>query len=277
MWTMHTFKQLLLGFGVVGTVLGALTAVAVVDVVQRYVRERSREAWIQVLPVFWALGPVALVVLMSLVRPYAAARYVFPSLPAVYLLIAGLLVRHLASTLRLAVVAALLVPLLLVDQRHVTVDGIEDWSELTACIAANSLPGDRLVTAASHRSALDYYWPDHPELSAVEPLSPPEPLGQVRRLYTSLTPSYEALLSVMFADTSRSIWYVDRLPEGRLGIVGMAFDRQVAARYELVDPWYFGGDLTLTRLDPVGSHRARAQAPCDVVPTPADMRPAATR
>jgi mannosyltransferase len=273
MWQVRTFRELLLGFGVTGTVIAALTAVAVVDVVGRYVRERSVRRWAQLLPVFWALGPTALLVMMSLVRPYAAARYVIPSLPAVYLLIAGLLVRYLVSARRVALAGVLLAPLLLADQDHVTTDGIEDWSELTACIAANSVPGDRLVTAASHRSALDYYWSDHPELSRVEPLSPPEPLGQTRRLYESLTPSYEALLSVFMRDTSESIWFVDRLPQGRLGVLGLAFDPEVGANYRVVDPWYFEGELTLARLDPVGSERPRGDGACDTVPTPADMRP----
>ena len=267
------FKQLLLGFGVTGVVLGVLAAVAIVDVARRYLRERSIDTWMQVLPVFWALGPATIVLLISLVRPYAAARYVFISLPACSLLIAGLLVRHLASTRRIALAALVLAPLLVVDHRHVTTDGIEDWSELTACIAANSVPGDRLVTAASHRSALDYYWSDHPELSTVEPLSPPEPLGQVRRLYESLTSDYDALLSVFFDDTSESIWYVDRGQGGRLGVLGLAFDREVGARYRVVDPWYFGGDLTLTRLDPFASERPRGGVRCDTVPTPDDMRP----
>ena len=82
MWQVDTFRRLLLGFGVTGLVVGALLALAIVDVVRRYLRERSFDSWMQVLPVFWALGPTALLVVMSLVRPYAAARYVIPSLPA---------------------------------------------------------------------------------------------------------------------------------------------------------------------------------------------------
>jgi hypothetical protein len=273
MWQVRTFKQLLLGFGFNGLVIGALAVVAAVEVVRRYVRERSHDAWVQVLPVFWALGPVLLIVALSLVRPYAASRYVFPSLPAVYLLVAGLLVRHLVATWRVALAALVLAPLLVIDQRHVTTDGIEGWSELTACIAANSLPGDRLVTAPTHRSALDYYWPDHPELSQVEALAPPEPLGEVRRLYERRTRNYDELLGVFFEDTSGSIWFVDRLPQGRMGMVGLAFDAEVASRYDFVDPWYFVGDLTLARLDPAGSGRPRGAAPCATVATPADVLP----
>jgi hypothetical protein len=267
------FVRLLLGVGVTGVVMGALTAAAIVDVVRRYLSDRTREAWLQVLPVFWALGPATMVVLMSLLRPYAAARYVFPSLPAVYLLIAGLLVHHLVTTTRLAVAALVVAPLLLSDQRHVTTTSLEDWTGLTACMAANSDPGDRLVTAAAHRSALDYYWPDHPELARIEPLTPPEPLGEVRRLYDAHSTDYDELVSLMLEDTSGSIWYVDRTPNGRLSVLGLAFDRRLATGYRLTEPWYFEGDLTLTRLDPADSPRPRARADCNVVPTPADMIP----
>jgi hypothetical protein len=275
-WELRLFGQLLLGFGVTGVVLGGLTAVAAVDVVRRFRRERSQDAWIRLLPVIWAFGPILLILALSLFRPYAAARYVFPSLPAVFLLVAGLLVR-LGSARRIALVAVVLASLLLVDQRRATTEGIEDWSGLTACLAANAAPGDRLVTAGAHRSALDYYWPDHPEPAALEPLSPPEPVGQVRRLYHPRVKGYDGLVSVLLEDTSGSIWYVDRLPEGRHAIVRMAFDEQLAAHYHLVDPWFFEGDLTLTRLDPIGRDRPRGEAPCDTVATPADMRPPGER
>jgi mannosyltransferase len=276
MWQMRNIKQLLLGFGLGGLVFGALCTLGIADVIRRYVQERSRDAWIQLLPVFWALGPLLLVLLLSLFRPYAAARYLFPSLPAFFLLAAGVIVQ-LRVSWRIAAVAVLMVPLLLVDQRHVTTEGIEDWSELTACIAANSVPGDRIVTAESHRSALDYYWSDHPELAGVEALSPPETMGVVRRIYDSRISDYDELKEVLFEDTSSSIWYVDRLAAGRLGIVGMAFDADIAARYDQSDPWYFQGDLTLMRLDPIGSGRPQGDAPCDTVPTPADMLPADQR
>lgn len=268
------FVRLLLGVGLTGVVVGALVAAAVIDVVRRYLRERSREAWLQVLPVFWALGPATIVLVLSLARPYAAARYVFPSLAAVHLLVAGLLVAHLRTTRRLAAASLVVAVLLVSDQRSVTTDGIEDWPELTACIAANSAPGDRLVTAAAHRSALDYHWSDHPGLARVEPLSPSEPLGEVRRLYEAGAVEYEEVVSLVLDDADESIWYVDRTPDGRLAILGLVFNTRLATGYRLVEPWYFEGDLTLTRLDPVGRDRPRGEAPCDVVPTPEDMLPA---
>lgn len=265
-------RQLMVGFGLTGVVFSGLIALAVVTAVYRFLRERSQEAWIQLLPAFWALGAPIMVVLLSLVRPYAAARYVFPSIPGYVLLLAGLLVR-LGSTKRVALASLALTPLLLVDHRHVTTDGIEDWSGLTACIAANSMDGDRVVTAAAHRPPLDYYWPEHPELSGVEPLSPPEPLGHVRRLYRSSIETRPELRSTLLEDTASSIWYVERGWAGRVSIVGLAFDSEVMARYELHDAWHFEGELTVARLDPVEVDRPRSRAPCDTVETPADVRP----
>lgn len=265
-------KQLMVGFDLAGVVLTGLVALAVVTAARRFLRERSQEAWIQLLPAFWALGPLLMVVVMSLVRPYVAARYVFPSIPGYFLLLAGLLVR-LGSTKRVALASLALAPLLLIDHRHVTTDGLEDWSELTACIAANSIEGDRLVTAVAHRPPLDYYWPEHPELSGVEPLAPPEPLGQVRRLYDSLIETRPAFRSILLEDTTSSIWYIERGGPGRVSIVGLAFDGEMMAHYELHEAWYFRGQLTLVRLDPVDADRPRSRAACDTVETPADMRP----
>lgn len=265
-------KRLLLGFGPTGAVLAVLVAVAVVSTAHRFLRERTREAWIQVLPVFWGLGPPLMVLALSLFRPYLAARYVYPCIPAFFLLLAGLLVR-LGSTRRVALVSVPLALLLLVDQRHVTTNGIEDWSELTACIADNAADGDRLVTAAAFRSALDYYWTDHPELDAVEPLSPPEPLGHMQRIYESLIETRPDFRSILLRDTDESIWYVERGSAGHLSIVGLAFDERVTDRYTLTEPWFFAGTLTLVRLDPVDADRPRSTAPCETVATPADMRP----
>jgi mannosyltransferase len=272
-WQMRIFKQLYLGFDGAGVVLGVLVAAAVIDLVRTHLAERSRESWLRLLPVFWALGPALIIVVMSLVRPYAAARYIFPSLPAVFLLVALLLVRWLGTTWRPVLAGLLLVPLLALDQRHVTTDGIEAWRELTDCIAVNMVDGDRLVTAASHRPALDYYWNDHPELAGVEPLSPTDPLGPVRRFYDADVDDYDELVDLLLEDPSGSIWYVDRMESGRLGIVGLAFDADVATEFKLLsDPWYFEGDLTLTRLDPLDAP-PRERVACDTVATPDDMLP----
>lgn len=263
---LQSANRLLLGYGLTGAVLTALVAVAVVIAVRRYLRERSAEAWIQLLPVFWALGPPIIVLMMSLVRPYLEARYLFPSLPGFFLLIAGLLVRS-GSTARVALASAVVAGLLLVDQRFVTTTGLEDWSGLTACIAANSIEGDRVLTAAAHRSALDYYWSERPGLSAVSPLDPVDPLGQVRRIYDSRLEG-APFRSVLLEDTSGSVWFVDRTDVGYAVIAGMAFDEELREHFDVQKVWHFEGMLSLTRLDPVGSERPRGSAPCDTVEPP---------
>lgn len=263
---LRSANRLLLGYGLTGAVLTALVAVAVVVAVRRYLRERSPEAWIQVLPVFWALGPPIIVLMMSLVRPYLEARYLFPSLPGFFLLIAGLLVRS-GSTARVALASSVVAGLLLADQHFVTTTGLEDWSGLTACIAANSIEGDRVLTGAGHRSALDYYWPEHPELSAVSPLDPVDPLGEVRRIYDSKVEGSQ-FRSVLLQDTSGSVWFVDRDKVGYVVIAGLAFDEEVREHFDVQQVWHFEGLLSLTRLDPVGSERPRGSAPCDTVEPP---------
>jgi mannosyltransferase len=264
------FKQLLVGYSLPGFAVGAVVLYAAALAVRRYLRDRDEAAWLRLLPVLWALGPTLMVVGLSLFRPYAAARYVFPSLPAVFLLLAAVVVR-LGAARRVALATAVLAALLLADQRYVTTHGIEDWQELTACLAANAQPGDRIVTAASHRSPLDYYWDDHPELAEVEPLSPPEPLGEVRRLYESTVSTRSGFRETVLADTSASFWYVDRGPIGRLAIYGIAIDQQVTDHYVVREPpWYFQGGVVMVRLDPVGSDRPRATAACDTIDPPED-------
>ena len=56
-------------------------------------------------------------------------------------------------------------------------------------------------------------------------------------------------------------------------MAGLAFSEDIAARYDMTDPWHFQGDLTLVRLDPVGGDgAARPRASCDTVPPPDVLR-----
>jgi mannosyltransferase len=266
------FKQLLVGYGFLGFVLGGVLVAAVVVTVRRYVEVRDRAAWLRLVPVLWLVGPALMVLGLSLFRPYAAARYIFPSLPAVFLLLAALVVQ-LGSGRRIAVAVSLIAALLLVDHRFVTTHGMEGWPQLMDCMAANVEPGDRVVTAASLRPPLDYYWDDHPELAEadVEPLSPPEPFGEVRRLYESRVGTREALEETVLADTSASWWYADRGSSGRLAIFGIAINENITAHYEVREPpWYFKGGVVLVRLDPIGTDRPRAVASCTTVDPPDD-------
>ena len=265
-------KQLMVGWGITGLVLFPLVAAAVVLVVREFLAERDRDAWVRLVPVFWAVGPPVMLLVLSFFRPYMSGRYVFASLPAFCLLGAGLIDR-LGSMRRIVPAVALVAAFLLLDHGHVTTSSIEDWEEVTACISANAEPGDRLVTGAAHRSALDYYWSDHPELAQVEPLSPTEPFGEPRRLYDSQIDDHQDLAAVLLDDPSSSIWLIERGPPGRIGLVGVAFNRRITARYDLTETWYFQGELSMLRLDPIGADRPDSRARCDTVETPADMKP----
>jgi mannosyltransferase len=258
--------QLMLGFGVTGVVLAGLTAWATTDALWRFRRERTATTWCRMIPVFWAFVPPLILVVMSLVRPYASDRYVFSALPGFILLMAGLLSR--LRTWRLLGAASLvIVALLLKDQRRATEMGLEDWKGMTACIAAHAADGDRIMASSPHRPPIDYYWPRVTDGStpAVSSMAP-DPLGEVKRIYER----WEEPLDLVLADDgSGAIWYADRGKWGRIGVAALAFSDEVAARYDITDAWYFEGDLTLVRLDPVDADRpARPDATCETVPPP---------
>lgn len=260
----RAIKRLLLGHGGTGTVLGVLAAVATWRVLSAYWRTRSLETWRRVVPAFWALGPPALLVAISLIRPYAASRYVFAAIPGFVLLIADLVTRLRPLWGKILASSAIAL-LLLNDQGKVTTVGLEDWSGLTACIRANAVDGDRFMTARSHRPPIDYYWSRSASSATVEPVVPPDPLGDVKRLYR---PPPAEIKDILLTDTSSSVWYIERLPTGRAFVAAYAFDPNIADRYEMTD-WFFEGDLTLVRFDPLGAERP-ASVPCDTVPKPED-------
>jgi mannosyltransferase len=260
--------QLLLGFGVTGVVLAGLTAWAAADVSSRFWRERTATTWCRVIPVFWALLPPLMLVALSLVRPYASARYVFSALPGVLLLVAGLLAR-IRSWRLLAAASLVVAVLLLKDQGRATEVGIEDWRGLTACLAANATDGDQVLAITPHRPPLDYYWPRVTDATTPTVASlTSDRLGEVKRIYDPDDDPTDRLLAHTGPD---SVWYVDRGTWGRVTVAGLAFSEEIAARYDMTDPWHFEGDLTLVRLDPVGgAGAARPRAPCDTVPPPVD-------
>ena len=65
------------------------------------------------------VGPPVMLLVLSLFRPYMSSRYVFASIPAFFLLAAGL-VDRLGSVRRIAPASVVVGALLLVDQTHVT-------------------------------------------------------------------------------------------------------------------------------------------------------------
>lgn len=263
----RSIVALLLGFDWVGAVLLMLTTGAGLLVAASYHRDRTAAAWSRLALLFWALGPPVLVVLMSLVRPYAASRYVFSAMPGFFLLIACLLVEHLRSTRWLAAVSLVLALLLLRDHSHVTTVDIEDWQGMTHCMAANAMEGDRLLAIPAHRSPFDYYWPRIAGEGTPEVLSvSSEPLDNVRRLYDLPDEPLDLLLD---DSQTHSVWFAERGRWGRAAVAGLAFNNEIHERYVMSDAWFFAGDLTLVRLDPIGSEGAsRPEVPCSTVPEP---------
>jgi hypothetical protein len=251
---------LMSGPGITGELLFLGMATAAFQAVRTYLGTKDADTWVRLVPVFWALGAPALVLAISVVRPYAASRYIFAALPGFILLLAALLAslssRRVVAIGVTAVVAAMLVS----DQWRVTTNGIEDWEGMTACMVANAVEGDRLMTGAAHRSPIDYYWPeDGPEVP-IEPLYPPDQLGPVKRLYETTEPSLKELL---LADTSEPVWHVARGQFGEAIIASFAFDEEISSHYVLADAMSFKGGISLVRLDPIQDAGLRSPVSCD--------------
>lgn len=116
---LRAIKTLMVGHAWSGTILGCLAAIAAWRVLWAFWQSRSLEAWRRAVPVFWALGAPTLLVLISLVRPYAAPRYVFAAIPGFVLLLADLVTR-LRPVWGKAIVSSAMALLLLNDQSTTT-------------------------------------------------------------------------------------------------------------------------------------------------------------
>jgi hypothetical protein len=255
----RSMAALMSGFGVTGGVLLLGATVAAVQAVRAYMRTQNVENWVRLVPIFWAVGAPTMVIAISLVRPYAAGRYIFAALPGFILLMAAL-VASLSSRRAALIGAGLVAALLVSDQVKVTTVQIENWEGMTACLAANAVDGDRVMTAAAHRSALDYYWPKDEAAPPLEPLYPTDSLGEVRRLYAMSDLGAKQLL---LTDTSQPVWYIERGAFGEGVVASFSFDEEISSRYVVTDGWEFRGGLLLVRLDPIDEVRQRDLASCD--------------
>lgn len=252
----RSFGHLLVGRGTALWLVGALAVAGIalaVAAVRRRGPDREPDAWLRLVPALWALGAPLLVLALSVVRPYAEARYVLGALPGVALLVGAALSsprlrpRPLAFAVWLVVAVALLQ-----TQSNVTTAGAEDWPALADRLATEAEDGDRLLTMPKLRSAFDYSWAEDPERPLLDPLSPTDPVGDVRRFYD---PTPGPMRSRLLADTSRTVWYVDRNDARRDGVLALMTDPAIAERYVVTGPWEFDGDLYLVRFRP------RAAAP----------------
>lgn len=216
--------------------LAALVVVGAVALLRRPAPDPVRR-WKAVVPLWWAFSPALLLVALSVVRPSLLGRYVSGSVPAVGLLIAvGLhtlwraVVPSRAASgpgarLRpshvgrwalgaLLVVAALSLPVL---DRTPPWPGtrFEDWDAVADHIGARAQPGDGLVFIPIGgpldnpdilRAPFEAAWTDRPgpRVEGLDIISPPRPLGQVRRLDPVLDPDE---LSARMAEHER-VWVV---------------------------------------------------------------------
>jgi hypothetical protein len=143
----------------------------------------------------------------------------------------------------------------------VTAGGREDWPGLVEHVATQAGEGDRLLTPAKYRPPFDYWWTEGREQPRprLDPLSPVDPVGEVRRWY-DVAPG--RMRDRLLADTTATVWYVDRTPEGLERAKALAADSEVRRRYEPSGPWQYEGNLVLLRLDPrTRPLRERVQQP----------------
>ena len=260
----RSMGHVLFGYGLTGWAAGGVAVVgavlAVVELGRRTDRPERTDrpdgagrtaAWAPVVPVLWlAVMPLCLLAL-STQRPYAEPRYVLGSLPAVALLIGGALARVQPRVVGV-VAGAVLVAALLGDHAHVTSGGQEDWPGLVAHLAANAHDGDRLLVPEKYRPPVDYWWvaDDDAPRPDLLPLSPVDPLGEVRRFYDTATP--RAMGERMIADTSTTVWYVDRSDIGRHRVERLLDDPIVRFTYVATEITVYDGDLYLVRFTPRG-------------------------
>lgn len=244
----RTILHVLFGHGVLGWLAGALAATGGVLAVRAACRRGGgTEARLSLVPLFWAVGVPLLLVGISVFRPYAVGRYVIGALPGVALLVGSVLSRLRPAML--APAAVVLAALLLLDEPATNSRYPEDWPALVERVAADGADGDRLLIRHELRGPLDYAWGElaDDERPGLVPLSPTDPLDEVRRFYHPPSLSFPALLA---ADAGTPVWYVERDHTRLHAVVALLSDPAVESRYEVAGRWSFAGELYLVRLEP---------------------------
>lgn len=151
--------------------------------------------WLQIAPVAWAVAPPALLLALSLIRPYMIGRYVVASAPALALL-AGVGATAVDRAWRdpdrprrrlLAPATAILALALLLGQVALAHEPGHGWDDAATIVAEQARPGDALLFPMPVlRSPFDAAWRDLDlDLTATAPelLGSDRPLGTVRRLH----------------------------------------------------------------------------------------------
>jgi 4-amino-4-deoxy-L-arabinose transferase-like glycosyltransferase len=194
--------------------LGAAVVTGTRACVVRYRTDPDPERrWWALLPIAWGLVPTVGLIVLSLARPYLVARYVAASAPGIGMLLAVTATDPAWGPKRSRQAVVVVISLLLlagqVDLHRVLGD---DWAGAARAIATDARPGDGIVfTNPSVRSAFDFAWdelPDAAKPTTPHPVSPLEPLGDVRRFYWIL-PFHELPDAAVTSHRDR-LWLVDQ-------------------------------------------------------------------
>lgn len=214
--------------------LGVLLVVGAVVLVRRPTADPVSR-WKAMVPLWWGLSPVVLLIGVSVVRPSLLGRYVDGSVPAIGMLIAVGLLRTWQAVVPspleagaepavrrnhagrwvlggLLVVAVISLPIL--DRTARPNERYEDWDAVADHIGSHAQPGDGIVFLPIAgprrnpdilRAPFEAAWTGRSGPRAeLDAISPPRPLGQVRRIDTVLSPEE---LSARMAEHER-VWVI---------------------------------------------------------------------
>lgn len=253
---LHDMAAAFTGPGLCGLlVLGGATLLgAGVCLVRRRDAATEEDAWFAVLPLAWGLVPVALLLVLSVARPYFLARYAMASAPGIGLLLAFAVLdtRPRVTVLRAGLVLIPVVAFLAVGQVELHRDAGDDWAGAATEIADEARPGDAIyIVNPSVRSAFDYAWlheSSGPHAVVPTAFSPVEPLGDLRRFYLIVDPR-QAPKAAADADHQR-LWVIDQAGESLVPEID-AFLRheEVQQAYRTVSDRRFEGGVRVVLLE----------------------------
>lgn len=239
----------------------AIATLGTVTAVQRSSAATDQDdRWLALVPVFWALVPLLLLVLLSAFRPYFLARYLVASLPGVALLLAagshrladvlGSRFEAVDKRTLLGVTASACIALLLVGQVSMHREQGDDWRGAAVVLAANIEPSDAvLFTQPDLKLPFDTAWNelDEPASTTPTPIYPAYPLGEMHR-FPADVPREE--LEQAIDDTSR-LWVVhSTFVQSKDQLLDAVLDLPVLVEdFEVTQRWHFDGDLQLVLLE----------------------------
>lgn len=239
--------------------LGLLALLGALRQIRRAQEDPSRRL-LHLVPVVWAVVPVAALFVLSLARPYFLPRYLLASAPAVgHLMAVGVLdvdrrVRNRMSRGwalgPVGFTAVLAAGLLLLGQAETHRERNQDWRGAAAVLADESVPGDIvLFTQPDLKLAFDVAWLELAHRPPVPPRSvrPPRPLGRPHRF----DPVDDVATIGLSVSTVDRVWIVhQRLVSSRDQLLA-----EVLAVPELADDftesrrWKLEGDLQVILLE----------------------------